>query len=243
MATIQQFNNGETYWSVRSKINTSLDNLNNDKQEETNGAMYGTTLLDPAQEYTVWADYWWYDLIWDITPKTSWVGAPSLDAFRWWNVRAFRYSVWDDGDCVFHMPHNYAPGTNLYIHLHWGHNGTAISWSLVVNFYVSYAKWHNQENFTAEKTIALTVSTPNIATVPQYRHRVDEVQLSTVWGSASLLDTSSLEVDWIILVHYDVATIPTITGGVGNEPFFFTIDIHYQASRFATKNKTPNFYT
>ena len=82
----------------------------------------------------------WRDLIGDITPKASGAGAPTLAAFRGGNVRSFFYSAGDDGDCVFHIPHDYVPGTDLFLHLHWAHNGTAISGSLVVNFYITYAK-------------------------------------------------------------------------------------------------------
>lgn len=187
----------------------------------------------------------WRDLIGDVTPKTSGAGAPTLAAFRGGNTRTFFYSAGDDGDIIFHIPHDYAPGTDLFLHLHWGHNGTAISGSLVVNYYITYAKGHNQAsdgNFTAEVNRTLTVSTPDIATVPQYRHRVDETQISAATPAASQIDSDIIEPDGIIIVHYDATTIPTITGGSTNEPAFFTLDIHYQTTGVNTKNKTPNFY-
>ena len=185
----------------------------------------------------------WRDLIGDITPKTSGAGSPNLAAFRGGNVRAFFYGVGEDGDCVFHVPHDYVPGTDLFLHLHWSHNGTGISGSLVVNLYVTYAKGHQQANFSAEVTPTLTVGSLNITpAAPRYRHRVDEIQISAASPTASQLDSDIIEVDGLILIHYDVATIPSITGGSPNEPCFFTLDIHYQSTggSVSTKNKAPS---
>lgn len=185
----------------------------------------------------------WKDLLGDITPKTSGVGAPALSAFRGGNVRGFAYSAGDDGDAVFHIPHDYAPGTDLHLHLHWAHNGTTIAGSLIVDFYLTYAKGHNQADFPVEITSQLTVATPNIATVPRYRHRVDEIQISAASPSGSQIDTALIEPDGIIIVHFDTNTIPTITGGSPNEPFFITLDLHYQSNIVGTANKVPNFYS
>lgn len=185
----------------------------------------------------------WKDLIGDITPKTSGPGAPTLTAFRGGNVRGFAYSAGDDGDCVFHIPHDYKPGSDLFVHLHWAHNGTAISGNLVVGLSVTYAKGHAQAIYAAEINPNITVATPNIATVPQYSHRIDEIQLSAAAPTASQLDSALIEPDGIILLHFDVTTIPTITGGTPNEPFILTLDLHYQSTYVGTKNKVPNFYS
>lgn len=209
---------------------------------DSTGKAFGkilTALGDGTSSYDVAV---WKDLIGDITPKTSGVGAPSLGAFRGGNVRGFAYSAGDDGDAVFHIPHDYKMGSDLFLHLHWGHNGTAISGSLLVNCYVTYAKGHNQSAFSTEVTAPISVSTPDIVTVPQYRHRIDEIQLSSLTPSGSQINTSLIEPDGIIMVHFDVVTIPTITGGTPNEPFLFTLDIHYQADMIGTLNKAPNFY-
>ena len=183
----------------------------------------------------------WKDLLGDITPKTSGPGAPSLSAFRGGNVRGFAYSAGDDGDGIFHIPHDWVPGTDLYLHIHWAHNGTAISGSLVVNLYVTYAKGFGGGVFPVEIAPSITVSTPNIATIPQYSHRVDEIQLSSSTPSATQLNTSLIETDGIIMVHFDVGTIPTITGGSPNEPFIITMDLHYLSSQIGTANKAPPF--
>jgi len=88
----------------------------------------------------------------------------------------------------------------------------------------------------------MTHATVNIATTPRYIHRVDEVQLSSAGGSTTLLDTSLIEIDGIILCGVIFTTIPTITGGSPNEPFLFRTDIHYQSSNIGTKAKASPFY-
>jgi hypothetical protein len=185
----------------------------------------------------------WKDLIGDVSPKTTGVGAATLAVFRGGSYRAWFYGAGDLCDMVFHVPHDYAPGTDLHLHLHWAHNGTAISGSLVVTFGVSVAKGHNQANFTAEVAPVITISTPDVATIPQYRHRIDEIQISAASPGATQFNTDLLEPDAILLVSLTATTIPTITGGSTNKPAFITCDIHYQSTGIGTKAKAPNFYT
>jgi hypothetical protein len=183
--------------------------------------------------------YGWKDLLGDVTPKTSGVGAPTMAAWSG-NLRGFHYSAGDDGDITYHIPHDYAPGTDLFIHMHWLHNGTNISGQFNVTLYASYAKGHGQAAFHAEKAIALIDSALSIGNTPSLHHRLPEVQLSTPGGAAALLNTTDIEPDGIIQIHYDVTAIPTITGGTG-EPFILTMDIHYQTTMPGTINRAPPF--
>lgn len=185
----------------------------------------------------------WQDLIGDITPKPSAPNAPTFAAFRGGSVKTYFYSAGDQGDCLYHIPHDYVPGSDLSIHVHWAHNGTAISGSFVIDLYVTYAKGHGQQAFSAEVNPTITISTPDIATVPQYEHRLNEIQLSASSPSASQIDSDDIEPDGIILVHFDVTTIPTITGGTTNEPVILTLDIHYQSTGIGTKQNSPDFWT
>lgn len=192
------------------------------------------------------ADFGWVDLIGAIQPKTTGAGTPALGAWRGGTVRTFFFQANDKIDFVYHMPHDWVPGTDLYIHVHWGHHGTNISGSFVFDFYTTFARGFNQSsngNFVTEKKTTLTVDSLSISNTPQYRHRTDEVQLTTVGGAADKLDTSALEVDGLLLMTGVMTTIPTITGGATNLPSIFTIDIHYQSiSAGSTKNRRPDFY-
>ena len=186
------------------------------------------------------ADYGWCDLIGDITPKASGAGSPTL-AVLTGHIRGFNYAAGDDGDCLFHIPHDYAPGTNLYLHPHWTHNGTDINGSLVLTVYATYAKGHQQASFASEITTTITDGSLSYGNTPALWHRIPEIQLSTPGGSASMLNTTNIEVDGLILINFDVLTIPGITGGTG-KPFLLTFDLHYQSTGINTKNKAPNFY-
>lgn len=192
----------------------------------------------------------WKDLLGAIVPGERWrtdvprVDVPDCAAFRGGIVRAFAFSVNDKIDQIaFHLPHDYAEGTDIFIHSHWSHNGTAISGTLVWDYFVTYAKGHNQAIYSPEIHLQQTILTPDIGTIPQYQHRLDEIPLSAQGGGVSLLDTALLEVDGLILVALYPSVIPTITGSANNnEPFLFHVDLHYQSTGLATKSKAPDFY-
>lgn len=189
------------------------------------------------------ADWGWADIIGFIRPDPLGANAPSLSAFRGGNVREYAYSANDKIDMIFHIPHDYVPGTDLYLHVHWAHNGTAISGNLVLDYYATYADGHNGGTFGAEIAPTQTISTPDISTIPQYNHRVNEFQLSAASPSATQLDSDDISVDGLLLVNMTVDTIPTITGGSPNEPFIFTLDVHYQTiGTKGTVGKAPPFY-
>ena len=185
----------------------------------------------------------WRDLLGEVNPRNTGAGRPALSVFRGGNIRDFAFSAGDDIDFSFHIPHDYVLGTDIYFHVHWAHNGTAIAGNIVWDFFTTYAKGHNQADFPAEKNLTLTYATVDIATTPQYRHRIEELVISTSGGSATLLDSDTLEPDGVIMMHLNQTTIPTITGGTPNEPFLLFVDIHYQSTSMATKQKEPDFYT
>jgi hypothetical protein len=183
----------------------------------------------------------WKDLLGNVITDPQGADAPNLTVFRGGSVREYLYAVNDKADLRFHIPHDYVPGSDIYLHVHWAHNGTGISGSLVCTLLHSYSKGHNQANYSAEKTILLSVSTPDITTIPQYRHRIDEIQLSAASPSGSQIDSDDLEPDGIILLNLEVTTLPTVTGG-SSGVFIHYIDMHYQSTQLATKQKAPNFY-
>jgi hypothetical protein len=188
----------------------------------------------------------WDDITGILFPDLAGADAPTLSAFRGGATRRYAYAANDKMDCEFHIPHDYAMGTDVFIHVHWSHNGTEISGNAVFTLTHTYAKGHNQgaaSVYPAEKTLTITYNTTNITTTPRYIHRVDEVQLSSAGGSATLMDSAVLEPDGIVAVNFTMTTLPTITGGSPNDVFVFHIDLHYQSTQTATKNKTPDFWT
>lgn len=186
--------------------------------------------------------YGWKDLIGDVSPKYGSGAAPAQALFLP-SIRAWAYSANDQFECVFHIPHDYAPGTDLFLHMHWSHNGTNITGTFTTDMFVTYAKGHGQAAFSPAKKVPITLTGLTIQNTPQYLHRVDEVQLSISGGASNMIDTSLIEVDGLILISGVVSTLPSISGSASsNRPFIFTVDVHYQSTGLTTKNKSPNFY-
>lgn len=188
--------------------------------------------------------YPWRDLIGQIIPSTGGGSNPALSTFIGGQVSAYSFTAGKKIDQIpFHIPHDYLPGSDIFIHVHWAHNGTAISGSFIVDFYTTYAQGFNQgTSFQSEIDSTLTISTPNITTIPQYAHNISELQLSNTGGDSTHLNSANLQVDGLILVSLVTTSIPTITGGSPNAPFIFMCDIHYQSTSIGTKEKAPNFY-
>ena len=186
---------------------------------------------------TAAATFPWRDLEGIIKEPPVGAGSPSLTAFRG-NIKGMAFTTNDTYDLVYHMPHDYVPGSDLHIHVHWAHNDTAISGDLVLTYYITYAKGHNQAVYPAEITITQTIATTDVTTTPRWGHRLNEVQLSAASPSASQIDTDDLEPDGFIKAHFVLTTLPTLSGGSG-KIFVDHIDIHYQSSNVGTKQKDP----
>lgn len=212
-------------------------------QLDATGQNQGKLLLADGSNGASWDTLVWKDLLGFPVSRNTGATAPSYTAFRGGAVDQYAFSVNDEIGFQFHIPHDWAVGTDMHFHVHWSHNGTAISGNMVWTYAATYAKGHNQAIFPAEVTGTITYATTNIATTPQYIHRIDEIQLTAASPSVSQIDTDNIEVDGVILINLTATTIPTITGGTPNEPFILYADLHYQANPFGTKNKVPNFYT
>ena len=182
------------------------------------------------------ATYGWQDLLGTINARTSGLGTPSFSIYRG-GLRAYQFAVNDEVWVEFHMLHDYAPGTDVYLHAHWSHTSAAVTTGGVTwGFEVSYAKGHNQAAFSAP----ITATIQQNASTTQYQHMIAEVQLSAASPNANQLNTGLLETDGVILVRaYLVGN--TMNGAPA--PFLHLVDMHYQTKTVGTKNKAPNFYT
>lgn len=140
----------------------------------------------------------------------------------------------------FHLPHDYALGTDIFVHVHWSHNSAVVTGgSATWKFEASYSKGHNQEVFGNNKLVALVQD----ANTNAYFHQIAETAMSVSGGSSTNFDTDALEVDGNILstLSLDSNDIETSNASVVN-PFVHHIDIHYQSTGLATINRNPDFY-
>lgn len=185
--------------------------------------------------------YTWRDLEGPIRPKATGAGSPTLTAFRG-NIREFAFAANDIVDMTFHWPHDWVPGSDAFIHLHWGHNGTNISGQFQVTYRHAWSKGHNQSDIPSDTSLVHTIPAASLTAVPQHRHRIDEIQLSASSPTASQINTNDLEPDGLLEISMITNEIPTITGGAA-KPFIFYCDIHYLSTNVGTKNRAPNFWT
>ena len=183
-------------------------------------------------------DFGWHDLIGDLHVYGE-VGDASRTMYRG-GIKSLQFDLSDSAYVDFHIPHDYLMGSAIYIHVHWSHNsplvtGGSTTWA----FEMMYAKGHNQSAF--EVPVIASVIQPTSNT--QYQHMIAETIASVPSGSGVALDTSSIEPDGIIQcrVYLDSNDI-TVSSGLVPMPFAHFVDIHYQSTGIATKNKSPDFW-
>lgn len=191
--------------------------------------------------------YPWHDLLGAISIRGVGATDPAYNVYRG-GIRGYQFAVNDEVFIEFHMPHDWAFGTDLHLHMHWSQNkttkagaasgnvtGGTVTWGAEV----SYAKGHQQAAFAAP----ITFTVQQTAETTQYYHHIAEGQLSAGTPSASQLDTDNLEVDGVLLVRiYLSANAMTVDAGAVPAPFLHFADIHYQSTCIGTKDKAPDFY-
>ena len=182
--------------------------------------------VDPATP-----TFGWRDITSDIQVRGSGGADPSFAAYGATALRAFSFSATQEKEVFmsFHVPHDYVPGTDIYLHAHWSNAAaTPNTGNVVWGFDYSFAKGFNQAAFPALTSITVTQASP----ATRYQHNIAETVAVTIAG---------MEVDGLILVRgYRKAADAedTCTDAV----FLHTMDIHYQSTNMATKGKAPSFY-
>jgi hypothetical protein len=181
----------------------------------------------------------WHDLQCEMHYHEGDADAPTVQVYRG-GIKQHAHQVGSAQQITAHMPHDYAPGTDIYIHAHWSHNnpyvtGGSVTWG----WELIWAKGHNQAAFSSPITI---VEFQNASTT-QYQHMVCEALASAPGGGANLLNTSDIEVDGMLFGRvYLSANDLTVSQGLVPDVFLHTVDIHYQSTNVATKNRAPNFW-
>lgn len=171
----------------------------------------------------------WEDITGPI--ETRGVGAtdPDWEAIGGTVQSAFRFLLNHECWIPFHIPHDYAPGTDIYFHVHWLCSGTDTTNKVKWQFDYMYAKGHNQEAFPLGALPSPV--TCEEASGAQYQHMVTETSAVTIAG---------LEVDGIVYVR--LKRIANGATDVTDPVFVLTSDVHYQSTNMSTPNRAPNFY-
>ncbi len=149
----------------------------------------------------------------------------------------------------YHIPHDYLPGSDLYIHIHWSQTtvdtgGTAgVPGNAKWYFDISYADGHGTPGGTADPFNApITVSVTQQGSTTQYGHMIGEVAFTNNGGTGGLIDSNRISVDGLVLVR--AYRDPTdVADTLNQDTFVHFVDIHYQSTNTGTKQKSPDFYT
>lgn len=173
----------------------------------------------------------WRDNIIQFNIETGDNNAPGLSVFTG-NIKlyAFPTNKMTQAVAVWHIDHDYAMGTALYPHIHWSIK-TADTGTVRWGFEYIVAKGHQQQAFSTATTVYVeqaSIGTP-------FMHYVAE------FSQAQAIPGALVEPDSLIIAR--VFRDPThVNDTLEVEVFGLCLDMHYQADRATTPNKSPNFY-
>jgi len=182
----------------------------------------------------------WHDMLASTFIDPNSVTPPLFTAWRG-GISAYQFPENSEMLARWHMPHDYAPATDMYIHVHWTLNSALVTGGTITwGWEVTYAKGHDQAAFPATKLVTVSQA----ASLTPYQHMIAETALSTTGGSATQLDTTDLETDGLIMCRFYIDSNDlTVSSGLKPDPFIHFVDIHYQSTNLPTKNRAPSFWT
>ena len=174
----------------------------------------------------------WRDLVGQaLVRRAAGAGVPIWTQMGSSPFFAYAFAVGDDIQFIYHIDHDYAVGTPIFLHAHWAKSGTNVQ-PVRWEFVWTYSHGHQRGVFDIAGG-GQTVTVTQTPASPAWTHQIAEI-------SVGIEPTGGFEVDGILMVR-----LRRITNGATNNTdniFLVTGDCHYQADRFSTKNKAPDFY-
>lgn len=188
--------------------------------------------VDPAAP-----TFGWRDLQGDILVKTVGANDPDYSDYASTGIyrHQFKNTAMTEVFNSYHIPHDYVPGTEVYIHVHWSQTIIDSGGNAKWYFDANYSKGHDRGAFPANVT---TVSVVQAASGTIRKHMIAEVLLST----SGQIDGQDLEPDGIVTVR-TYRDSDDVADTLDQRPWVHHVDIHYQSTNIATKDKVPDFYT
>lgn len=127
--------------------------------------------------------YPWHDQLGAINVRATGPTAPAYTAYIG-SIYAFAFdrAGMQEAFVEFHVVHDYAPGTDWYIHAHWSTSAAPtgdVNWL----FECAYAKGYDQEAFAGTSGVSGTITTGvTQAASTAFYHMIAEVQMSAPDG-------------------------------------------------------------
>lgn len=181
------------------------------------------------------------DLLGEVFQRNTGASKPTRAAWKG-GTFGFQFAAGKNEEFEFHIRHDHVKGTEIFLHIHWGHNGALVTGGTITfDYELTYAKGHGQGVFGTNAVSTIVSAT---ATTAQYSHEITEAQVSASGGSGTQIDTDILEPDGVIKATIGInANNLTVSGGGVPDPFIHYTDIHYQTNGImGTKAKAPDFY-
>lgn len=192
----------------------------------------------------------WRNVFGSIEVKGVGANDPDWAVFRD-TIRQYRWTngnmreVWQ----LLPIPHDYAPGTDLWINVHWDQNAVdtggpaGVPGSAKWYFDVMYAKGHGTPGGAADAFNAIiTTSVTQQGSTTQYGQLTAEVQLTNAGGDASHIDRDRIEPDGTLKIRL-YRDSGDAADTLNEHPFVGSIDIQYQSTNVGTKSRYPPYYT
>ncbi len=179
------------------------------------------------------------DILGDQFTKNTGGTRPTLAVYNG-VIQAWKFAAGDEAYMSFHIPHDHVTGTDIFLHIHWSHISTIVTGGTITFKATSiYAKAHDQAAFQSSPAVGTFTGT---ASTTQYQQILSEIQYSASTPTGLQLDTDDLEPDGVIELTLEVDANDMTADGTVPDPFIHYIDVHYQSTNIATKDKAPDFY-
>lgn len=182
----------------------------------------------------------WHNLPGSVLLDASGPGSPVYVAYRG-NIKQLAFDVGDGLSAQYTLPHDYLPGSDIFVQLNWSHNSALVTGgSVTFGFERIYAKGHGQAAFGAPLLLTFVQN----ASLIQYQHMTNVMQGSIAGGSATQFDSAILECDGDVIGRlYLITNAITVSGGAQPKPYVHGISLNYQSTGLGTKARVPDFWT
>lgn len=187
------------------------------------------------------------DLLGDQFSKNTGGTKPTLTAYNG-AVQAWQFSDGDEAFLTYHLPHDYVPGTDIHLHVHWSQNNAGATGGTVdFRYSAIYAKGHNQAVGSVFTSTPITDLFSSIdindgnSGLDRWQQHFTEITISAAVATAALFDKDDFEPDGVIELTLEMDS--NNMTGTPSDPFIHYVDIHYQTTNITgTKSRTPDFY-
>lgn len=241
-------------FGVQNDLEVEGDIFTDNIKESTSGAgitIPHNVILNKASGSGIKVDtatptFGFADLLGDQFSKNTGGTKPTLTAYNG-AIDAWQFSDGDEAFLTYHIPHDYVPGTDIHLHVHWSQNNAgATGGTIDFKYFAIYAKGHNQVSGSAFTSTPITATFTSVdisggSGTTRYQQHLTEVTISAATATAALFDRDDFEPDGVIELTLEMDA-NNLTG-TPSDPFIHYADLHYQTTGvIGTKSRTPDFY-